>query len=97
MATISKHQPHEVSLRSNSGSRPIGLDLGKADDVGEVTGRCTLQPDGIRAQASWERLAEITSGKAIAQQGLAATCKDHRVEVGDTQSGWRVVVWRMSP
>jgi len=49
------------------------------------------------AQASWERLAEITSGKAIAQQGLAATCKDHRVEVGDTTSGWRVVVWRMSP
>jgi hypothetical protein len=36
--------------------------LGKADDVGEETGKCTLRPAGIRAQASWERLAEITSG-----------------------------------
>ena len=32
--------------------------LGKAADVGEVTGEGTLQPDGIMAQASWERLAE---------------------------------------
>ena len=34
-------------------------------------------------QASWDRRAEITSGKAIAQQGLAATCKDHWLE------GWK--------
>jgi hypothetical protein len=50
--------------------------MGKTDDVGEVTGRCTLQPDEIMAQASWERLAEITSGRTSFQQGLAATCKD---------------------
>jgi hypothetical protein len=31
--------------------------LGKAADVGDVTG-ISLWPDGIRAQASWERLAE---------------------------------------
>jgi hypothetical protein len=29
------------------------------------------------AQASWDRLAEITSGKTPAQQELAATCTDH--------------------
>src|ERR1700736_832186 len=29
------------------------------------------------AQASWERLAEITSGRTGFQQGFAATCKDH--------------------
>jgi hypothetical protein len=52
--------------------------LGKAADVGEETGRSTLQPDGIRAQASWERLAEVTSGRISSQQGLAATCKDLR-------------------
>jgi hypothetical protein len=28
------------------------------------------------AQASWERLAEITSGRTGFQQGFAATCKD---------------------
>jgi hypothetical protein len=49
------------------------------------------------AQASWDRRAEITSGKTIAQQGLAATGTDHRVEVGDTTSWERVMVWRMSP
>jgi len=54
--------------------------LGKADDVGEETGKSTLRPAGIRAQASWERLAEITSGRAITQQGLAATCKDPPTE-----------------
>ena len=32
--------------------------LGKAAGVGEVTGEGTLPPDGIMAQASWERLAE---------------------------------------
>ena len=51
--------------------------LGKAADVGEETGEGSLQPDGIMAQASWERLAEVTSGRSSSQQGLAATCKDH--------------------
>src|SRR5882672_10334224 len=97
MATISQHHPRG-SLSADRCGKPTHREgLGKADDVGEETGRCTRRPAGIMAQASWERLAEITSGKAIAQQGLAATCKDHRVEVGDTTSGWRVVVWRMSP
>jgi hypothetical protein len=50
--------------------------LGKAADVGEVTGKGTLQPGGIMAQASWERLAEVTSGRIGSQQGLAATCQD---------------------
>ena len=53
-------------------------DLGKADVAGVVTGDCTLRPTGIQAQASWERLAEITSGRTNYQQGLTATCKDHR-------------------
>lgn len=57
-------------------SRPTLNLLGKAADVGEVTGKGTLQPDGIMAQASWERLAEVTSGRISAQQGLAATCQD---------------------
>src|ERR1700674_5833438 len=57
------------------GSRPVGLDWGKADDVGEVTGRRALHPDGIMAQASWDRLAEIASGRTGPQQGFAATCK----------------------
>jgi hypothetical protein len=74
----------------------MGLALGKADDVGEVTGRGTLQPDGIKAQASWERLAEITSGRTGFQQGLAATCKDRRKYVWKHEVRRRELVWRMS-
>ncbi len=50
--------------------------MGKAVVAGEVTGMCTLRTAVAEAQASRERFAEITSGRAITQQGLAATCKD---------------------
>ena len=42
------------------------------------------------------RVAEIMSGRAIAQQGLATTCKD-RAHNGYTGGAGRAVVWRMSP
>jgi hypothetical protein len=65
------------SLRGAIRGKPTHRrDLGKADEVGEETGISTLPPDGIKAQASWERLAEITSGRTSCQQGFAATCKD---------------------
>jgi hypothetical protein len=35
--------------------------------------------------------------KANCQQGLAATCEDHWIEVWSTKFSWRVLVWRMSP
>ena len=79
MVTISKHPPLCSLSADRCGKPTYRRDLGKADDVGEETGKSTQRPAGIMAQASWDRLAEITSGKAIAQQGLAATCKDHRV------------------
>lgn len=47
-------------------------------------------------QASGERLAEITSGRAISQRGLAVTCKDPPNEA-EAEGGGREVVWRMSP
>jgi hypothetical protein len=47
-------------------------------------------------QASRERFAEITSGRAITQQGLAATCEDPLNEA-EAEGGGRVLVWRMSP
>ena len=36
------------------------------------------------------------SGRAISQQGLAATCKDLPAEA-KAEGGGRVLVWRMSP
>ncbi len=35
---------------------------------------------GIQVQASKERLAEITSGRSLFQQGLVATCEDRKDE-----------------
>ena len=54
--------------------------------VGEVTGTCTQRTAAIGAQASKEGLMAITSGRAIAQQGLATTCVDPLTE-GD-QRWW---------
>ncbi len=45
-------------------------------DRGSKTGTCTLSPTVARAQASEERFAEITPGRAYVQQGLTTTCKD---------------------
>ncbi len=51
---------------------------------------------GVRVQAPGERLVEITSGKAISQQGLATTCKDPSTKAATVGDG-RDLVWRMSP
>jgi hypothetical protein len=52
-------------------------ELGKADEVrGSNRQMQPYHPTGSMAQASWERLAEITSGRTSFQQGLAATCQD---------------------
>ena len=69
---------------------------GKADVVGEGTASCTSRATAVRVQASRERLAEITSGRAISQQGLAATCKDSPAG-RQAEGGERDLVWRMSP
>jgi hypothetical protein len=42
----------------------------------EEPGKCTQRTAGVWAQASEERFAEITSGRARWQQGLVATCRD---------------------
>lgn len=76
MAATSKIPPAVKSLeRDVTVCRPIAL-LGKADVAGEVTGKCNLQTVVVGAQASWEGLAEVTSGRADMQQRLAAICKD---------------------
>ena len=67
-------------------------ELGKADALWEETSTCTMGTAGVRAQASGERFAEITPGRAYFQQGRAATCKDSRYKgrtevVGGFRSG----------
>ena len=63
------------SLYGRSECRP-GPNVGKADVLWEETGRCITGAAGVGVQASKERFAEIGSGRAMSQQGLATTCKD---------------------
>jgi hypothetical protein len=59
---------------------------GKADASWEETGKSTMGTAGVRNQASIERSAEITPGRANFQQGLAITCKDQLYK-GKTEAG----------
>jgi hypothetical protein len=54
----------------------VALALTKADVSWEETGKSTRRTTGVWVQASRERFAEITLGRACFQQGRAATCKD---------------------
>jgi len=57
---------------------------------------CTGRTPRGRGPGTYARIAEIMSGRAISQQGLATTCKDLLKEV-ETKVSRRVLVWRMSP
>ena len=69
----------EVAVWAIAVCRP-GPNGGKADALQEETSARTVGSAGVGVQASRERSAEITSGRASMQQGLTATCKDHPSE-----------------
>ena len=75
MTAASKFTADRSSCRRTASRRP-DRPLGKANVLGEATGVCTLGAAGVGVQTRSERLAEITSGRTCAQQGLTATCKD---------------------
>ena len=79
MAAASKTPPTEVAVGRWQPRRPT-LCLGEANAPREETSESTLEAAGVWVQARKERMAELTSGKAIVQQGLAATCKDRAHE-----------------
>jgi len=87
----------EVAVWVFVGRRP-GPNVGKADASWEETSECTMRAAGVGAQASRERTAEITSGRAVSQQGLAATCKDPPTKgQPEAAGGFRSDAWgRMS-
>ena len=87
--------PTEVAVGDFATRRPA-VSPGKANVLGEVTGTCTLGAAGVGVQTRREGLAEITTGRACAQQGLTATCKDPACEAMPKPQGGQQV-WRMSP
>ncbi len=86
----------EVAERELVVSRPGWHPAGKTDAMREETGKRISWATAARIQAPGERLAEITSGRAISQQGLAATCKDPGIEAQSAEGTERVLVRRMS-
>ncbi len=54
--------------------------MGKADAPWEETSKRTMGTAGVRDQASEERCAEITPGRASFQSGLTATDEDYESE-----------------
>jgi hypothetical protein len=55
-------------------------DMAKADGLWEATGVCTRGTAGVEVQASGDRCAERTPGRAHAQQRRATTCTDPLTE-----------------
>ena len=68
---------------------------GEAVTLWEETDRCTREASRGKGPGTYARIAEITSGRTISQQGLATTCEDPLYR--ETEGGGRVLVWRMSP
>jgi hypothetical protein len=69
---------------------------GEAGVLGQGMDKCSRGARRGMGPSTCTRVAEIMSGRAIAQQGLATTCKD-RAHNGHTGGAGRVVAWRMSP
>ncbi len=73
---LEKVSRSEVAERIIAVSRPVSVSRGRLIPRGKKRASAPRGPAGIEIQAPRERLAEITSGRAHLQQGLAATCKD---------------------
>ena len=77
-------------------ARRTCLDCGEAEVVREETRKSTGGARRGTGPSTHRKIEEITSGKANAPQGDAATCKD-AWRKALTRGCERVVVWRMSP
>jgi hypothetical protein len=82
----------EIGFRSEVAERVFAVcrpssNVGKAEALREETSACTAGSAGVGVQATRERSAEITSGRASMQQGLTATCKDRPSERGAKRGG----------
>jgi len=88
---------NDIDCEIRSAVKPFGGYKWLPTQFGSWWGRPTLwgkkrksAPHGtaaVQVQASRERLVEITSGRAISQQGLAATCEDPGTEARAEETG----------
>jgi len=69
---------------------------GETGVSGEGMDTCNRGARRGMGPSAYARVAEIMSGRAIRQQGLASTCKDRACN-GEPGGAGRGMVWRMSP
>jgi hypothetical protein len=86
--------PAEAVAADNSMRRPRFL-WGQAEVFREETGKSTGRASRGMGPSACARIAELTSGRAISQQGLATTCKDSS-DQGKPEVDERDLAWRMS-
>jgi hypothetical protein len=86
--------PAEAVAADNSKRRPR-FHWGQAEAFREETGKSIGRASRGMGPSACARIAEITSGRAISQQGLATTCKDSS-DQGKPEVGERDLAWRMS-
>ena len=84
----------EAALQGSPRSRTRHNE-GETDALWEVTGTCTRGEGRGTGPSTYTRMVEITSGRTVCQQGLAATCKDSPVKA-KAVVGERHSVLRMS-
>ncbi len=97
MMTVPRIVPAEKPLGGIfCGSRSIGCRWGRPMSQRKERVRALWEPPGHRSKHPGKDSQVLTSGKAIAQQGLTTTCKDPRYKAKAEVWG-RDLVWRMSP
>jgi hypothetical protein len=96
MTAASKYgSPRKLQCGGRS-ARRTRFPWGEAGVLGQGRDTCSRGARRGMGPSTCTRVAEIMSGRAIAQQGLATTCKD-RAHNGHTGGAGRAMVWRMSP
>ncbi len=94
MTAAPKCPPHVEVASWGLFARRTPVSLGEADVDREETGKSTGRARRGTGPSTHTQVVEITSGRTVYQQGLAATCKDPSPR--GTRGGGRNSVLRMS-
>jgi hypothetical protein len=98
MTAASKYGSPQKLLRGGKSARRTRFPWGETVVLGEVADKCNRGAWRGMGPSTYTRVAEITSGRAISQQGLVATCKDqvHKGEPEAPGGFWSDAWARMS-
>src|SRR5690625_2485747 len=94
MTAASKYGSPPKLLCGGEPARRTRFPWGKTGVVGQATDMSSQGARRGMGPSTYARIVEITSGRAISQQGLTATCKDlARKEESEAQGGFWSGAW----